>query len=219
MESGNGRTAIMSIAEKLIWRIRRRQWLKRFRRVGNRFVFDPSSTILTPGLISIGDDVFIGEYAHLSGDISIGNRVMIGPRPVINTGMDVFAIRGMSPRFIKPVRPGFYSPVSIEDEVWLGANVIILGGVTVGIGAVVGAGSVLARSIPPFTVAVGNPCKPIRRIFSDAILASHLREIGYEGEAAVKIVSRRNAELAGLDLPIVDKTDSFHGQIKEVRPA
>lgn len=209
----------MMFLGKVIWHVRRRLWLKKFKRVGSGFIFDPASTILTPGLISIGDDVFIGEYAHLSGEIAFGNRVMIGPRPVINTGMDIFAIRGMSPRFIKPVRPGFYAPVTVEDEVWLGSNIIILGGVTVGIGSVVGAGSVLVRDIPPFTVAVGNPCRPIRRIFSDEVLAVHMREIGYGEEMIGKTVARRNVELAGVDLPVVDKTEFFKGQVREVRPS
>lgn len=203
---------------KILWRIRRHLWLKRFRRAGRRFVFDPASTILTPDFISVGDDVFIGEYAHLSGDITIGNNVMIGPRPVINTGMDIFAVRGMSPRFIKPLKPGYYSPVSLEDEVWIGANVVILGGVTIGIGAVVGAGSVVVRSIPPFTVAVGNPCRPVRRIFSDDMLASHMREIGYGETLITATVSRRIAELGDLVPPVVDKTGSFRGEIEEIRP-
>jgi acetyltransferase-like isoleucine patch superfamily enzyme len=51
----------------------------------------------------------------------------------------------------------------IEGENWIGANVLILGGVTIGKGVVIGAGSVVNKDLPPFTICVGNPCKPISK--------------------------------------------------------
>jgi maltose O-acetyltransferase len=207
----------MGLIAKLAWRMRRAKWSRRFRAAGRNLSVDPGCTILTPGSISVGDDVFIGEYAHLSGDITIGNKVMIGPRPMINTGMDVFAVKGMSPRFIKPVREGFYAPVVIEDEVWIGAGVAVLGGVTIGYGAVIGAASVVTKDIPPFTVAVGNPCRPIRLIFSDANLKEHLEALGMDGPEASRIIDRRAKALKGGALPIVDKTLEFAGQLLDER--
>ncbi|MDH3026960.1 DapH/DapD/GlmU-related protein [Gordonia alkanivorans] len=53
-------------------------------------------------------------------------------------------------------------PVVIGDDVWIGARVIILPGVTVGRGCVIGAGSVVAKDIPEYTIAAGNPCRVIR---------------------------------------------------------
>lgn len=55
-------------------------------------------------------------------------------------------------------------PIIIEDGCWIGANVVILPGVTIGHGSVIGAGSVVTKDIPPNVVAVGNPCKVIRNI-------------------------------------------------------
>ncbi|MDE6407021.1 MAG: hypothetical protein K2K48_06295 [Anaeroplasmataceae bacterium] len=55
-------------------------------------------------------------------------------------------------------------PVIIGDKTWLGANVTVLPGVTIGEGAVIGAGSVVTKDIPPYTVAVGNPCKVVKEI-------------------------------------------------------
>jgi tetrahydrodipicolinate N-succinyltransferase len=124
----------------------------------------------------------------------------------------------LSPRFTKPVQPGFYSPSIIEDEVWVGANAIILGGVTIGIGAVIGAGSVVVRNIPPFTVGVGNPCRPIRKIFSDEVLESHMQGIGYTDTLIQLTIQRRRNELAGMNLATVDKSQQFTGKIHEVRP-
>ncbi|MFC1825969.1 DapH/DapD/GlmU-related protein [Thermodesulfobacteriota bacterium] len=54
-------------------------------------------------------------------------------------------------------------PVTIGKEVWVGMGVLILPGVTIGDGAIIGAGSVVIKDIPPYTVAVGNPCKVIKK--------------------------------------------------------
>lgn len=56
------------------------------------------------------------------------------------------------------------APVTIENDVWIGANCQILKGVTIGARSVIGAGSVVTKSIPADSIAVGNPCKVIRRI-------------------------------------------------------
>ena len=56
------------------------------------------------------------------------------------------------------------APVTIEDDVWIGANCQILKGVTIGVRSVIGAGSVVTKSIPADCIAAGNPCKVIRRI-------------------------------------------------------
>lgn len=55
-------------------------------------------------------------------------------------------------------------PITVEDDVWIGGNVVVLPGVTIGRGSVIGAGSVVNRDIPPNTLAAGNPCRPIRTI-------------------------------------------------------
>lgn len=60
----------------------------------------------------------------------------------------------------------FGHPVRIEDDCWIGGNVIILPGVTIGQGSTIGAGSVVTKDIPPFSVAVGSPCKVRKTIQS-----------------------------------------------------
>jgi acetyltransferase-like isoleucine patch superfamily enzyme len=57
---------------------------------------------------------------------------------------------------------GSARPIIIEDDVWIGAQTIVLPGVRIGKGSVIGAGSVVTRDVPPFTVAAGNPAKVIR---------------------------------------------------------
>lgn len=59
---------------------------------------------------------------------------------------------------------GTSAPITLEDNVWLGANVTVCGGVTIGKGSVIGAGSVVIKDIPAGVVAAGNPCRVIREI-------------------------------------------------------
>ncbi|MCO6476121.1 MAG: hypothetical protein J5I94_05830 [Phaeodactylibacter sp.] len=60
--------------------------------------------------------------------------------------------------------PGRSAPIIIEDDVWLGARSIVLKGVTIGRGAVVAAGAVATRDVPPYTMVGGVPAKVIRRL-------------------------------------------------------
>ena len=65
----------------------------------------------------------------------------------------------------------------IESDTWIGCNVTILPGVTIGQGCVIGAGSVVTTPLPPYTVCVGSPCKPIKTRFSPNELEEHLRSL------------------------------------------
>ena len=58
----------------------------------------------------------------------------------------------------------YAKPITIKDNCWLASNVVVCGGVTIGEGCVIGAGSVVIRDIPPYSLAVGNPCRVIRKI-------------------------------------------------------
>ena len=58
----------------------------------------------------------------------------------------------------------FAKPITVGDNLWIGGNVVVLPGVTIGSGSVIGAGSVVSRDIPENVLAVGNPCRPIRSI-------------------------------------------------------
>ena len=59
--------------------------------------------------------------------------------------------------------------IIVEDDVWIGMNALILSGVKIGKGAIIGAGSVISKDIPPYAIAVGNPCKVIKYRFSEEI--------------------------------------------------
>lgn len=90
--------------------------------------------------------------------VTIGNDVMVAPNVVIST-----ATHPIEPR-ARTVGHEYALPIKIGSQVWLGANVTILPGVEIGDCTVIGAGSVVTRSIPANVVAVGNPCRVLRAI-------------------------------------------------------
>ena len=92
------------------------------------------------------------------GEVTIGDNVFIGPNCSIYT-----IIHALNPQ----QRNGGImrsAPVTIGSDVWLGGNVVVLPGVTIGDGSVIGAGSVVVKDIPSGVLAVGNPCKVVRPI-------------------------------------------------------
>jgi maltose O-acetyltransferase len=90
--------------------------------------------------------------------VSIGADVDIAPRVTIVTGSHNTDMIGK-----RSAGKGYSENIIIEDGVWIGAGTTILGGITIGKKAIIGAGSVVSRSIPPAVIAVGNPCRPIKR--------------------------------------------------------
>lgn len=107
-------------------------------------------------IILIGNNVGVsGCTISASKSIRIGNNVLIGSGAIV-TDSDAHAI---DPEDRRQGGLGLTNPVIIEDDVFIGARAIILKGVTIGQGSVIGAGAVVAKSVPPYSVAVGNPAK------------------------------------------------------------
>jgi maltose O-acetyltransferase len=109
--------------------------------------------------IELGDRSDIGMDALVMGPVTIGNDVMMGPRCVILSNRH--AISSVT----EPMnRQGFLPDlrVVIEDDVFVGAGSVILAGRRLGTGSVVGAGSVVAHDVPPWSVVAGNPARVVR---------------------------------------------------------
>jgi acetyltransferase-like isoleucine patch superfamily enzyme len=203
---------IMRLPSRILKKIQKKLITERFSELGKNFIFDPASSILTPDFIKVGDNVSIGEQAHISAKVKIGNNVIFGPRPIIIGGDHYFAVKGKSIRFLHPKADESWEPILIEDEVWCGASVIILGNVTIGMGCVIGAGSVVVKNIPPYVVAVGNYCKPVKKIFDDKTLFDHLINLGKNNTFATEIIKRRKEELNVWklnNLESIEKTSSY----------
>lgn len=112
-----------------------------------------------------GKDVHIGSGSNLSigswisNDTKIGCDVMVGPNLFIISSNHAFADRHV-PMRLQGMEPS--EPVVIKDDVWIGANVTILSGVTINSHSIVGAGSVVTKDIPEYSIVGGNPAKIIR---------------------------------------------------------
>jgi acetyltransferase-like isoleucine patch superfamily enzyme len=122
-------------------------------------------TIWFPWNVEIGEDSTLNQGVIIDGTagVRIGNNVRIAPSVILNTADHEFRNASVLIR-----NQGFQiAPIEIEDDVWIGAGVIVNKGVTIGKGSVIGAGSVVTRNIPPYSIAVGVPCKVIKTRESD----------------------------------------------------
>jgi len=111
------------------------------------------------GAVHIGNNTRIGMSNVLIGPVTIGNNVMFAQNIVIS-GLNHNYQDITQPISLQGVT---VSQIIIEDECWIGANAVITAGVTIGKHSVVAGGSVVTKSIPPYSVAVGNPARVIKQ--------------------------------------------------------
>lgn len=127
-------------------------------RFGEKNTLYPHCSIrIDQGWMETGDDVSFGSGCHIyepRGGLTIGNNTMLGGGTLICGAHHGMADLDVPMRF----QPSGSAPIVIEDDVWIGMRVVIIPGVTIGKGAVIGAGSVVTRDIPPNSVAMGTPC-------------------------------------------------------------
>lgn len=132
----------------------------------NQFSLGSYSTVEDFATINNGvGDVHIGDYTR----IGIGN-VVIGP---VNIGNNVIFAQNIVMSGLNHVYEDIHTPIhrqpvttdliSIEDDCWLGANVVVTAGVTIGKHSVIAAGAVVTKDIPPNSIAVGNPARVIKQ--------------------------------------------------------
>jgi acetyltransferase-like isoleucine patch superfamily enzyme len=112
------------------------------------------------GSVTIGDRTGIGDYCNLygQGGLVIGNDVLMASGVRVLTATHNFDSRDV------PIRTQGETVAAtvIEDDVWIGANVVILAGVTVGRGAICAAGAVVTKDVPPYAIVGGIPARAIR---------------------------------------------------------
>lgn len=146
-------------------------------RVGKRFHVGPGSIISAPRKLSIGNDVYIGKHVTIQVDGKIGDGVLIANLVGIigksdHDGSEVgvtirnAAWAGDCPELLS-------SFTTIGSDVWLGYGAIVLSGISIGDSCIVGAGSVVTRSVPANSIVVGNPARVIGRRFSEEALEKH----------------------------------------------
>lgn len=129
-------------------------------------------TILSPFYTDYGYNCFIGNETFINHNIylmdcapiTIGKHCFIGP----NCGM----YTAIHPIVAKERNQGLEmaKPITIKDNVWIGGDVTILPGVTIGEGSVIGAKSLVTKDIPANVIAVGNPCRVVRPITDEDLI-------------------------------------------------
>jgi galactoside O-acetyltransferase len=114
------------------------------------------------GSIEVGDNTAFNTGVHINasvgGKIVIGQWCIVGPNVVMRTAGHNYA----DPREFIRKQGHTARDIRIDEDVWIGANAVILGGVHIGKGAVIGAGAVVTKDVPPLGVAVGVPAKVIK---------------------------------------------------------
>jgi acetyltransferase-like isoleucine patch superfamily enzyme len=140
-------------------RLRRLVYRRYLQRLGANTVFQAGLRIASPERVSIGANCNFAQGVFITGGggVRIGDWVGFGP--------DV-KVWSVNHRFEDPDRPWLLQgweakPVIIEDDVWLGASVFVMPGVTIGKGAIISAAAVVNKSIPPYAIVSGNPGRVI----------------------------------------------------------
>lgn len=145
-------------------------WKRSMKHCGRGVYLRPMSSDIK-GLwnLSIGDGTSIPKGSTLyctEAPLTIGRKVIFGPHPTIVTGDHRIDVVG---KYIMDSHEKLLkndAPVVIEDDVWCGANVTILKGVTIGRGSVIAAGAVVTKSCPPYSIVGGIPAKVLKYRFS-----------------------------------------------------
>lgn len=138
-----------------------------------------------PIYVDCGINTTIGKnsYANFNltildeGKITIGENVFIGPSVSLLTPVHPLCYQDRNPflneKTCCTTNLEYTAPITIGDNCWIAAGVIVCGGVTIGEGCVIGAGSVVTKSIPANSLAAGNPCRVIRPITEADRLSAH----------------------------------------------
>lgn len=135
--------------------------------------------------MSIGDGSSIPKgsvFYCTEAPLTIGKKVIFGPNPTIITGDHRMDVVGKFIMDSNEKLPENDAPVIVEDDVWAGANITILKGVTIGRGCVIAAGAVVNRTMPPYSIIGGVPARVLKRRFTIEQILEHERLLYPEHE-------------------------------------
>ena len=168
----------------------------RFEACGRNCRFDAISSQIRYEAVRLGDNVFIGPGAVI-GRAHIGNDVMFGPGVHVRNGNHSFGVVGVTISEANDPRDD-HGPIVVGDDVWVGQETTILHRGSIGEGSVIGTRSLVDSAIPPYVVAAGQPCRIIRKRFSDEELRRHLSLRGRREDEIEEIIAARNRGLEAM---------------------
>lgn len=153
-------------------------------------VINPPHYIANPANLFIGKDVGIGSYFYATGNnatITIKDHCAIAEHVTIHTGNHARIVGMWITDINETNKPeGYDHPVSICEDVWIGCNVTILSGVTIGRGSTIAAGAVVNRDVPPYSIVGGVPAHFIQFIWSIDEIMKHEKTLYPENERYTK---------------------------------
>ncbi len=124
-------------------------------------------SLLKPAWLICDEEIDIGPYCLISWNVVLMDTYRLPKDPRLRRP-ELRAVARRSVRELQPAVPA--GPIRLEPNVWIGFDACVLPGVTIGQGSVVGARSVVASNVPPFTVVAGNPARVIRKFTKEEIL-------------------------------------------------
>lgn len=155
----------------------KKKYISLFQSCDNSVIFTPLDSIFEGcENISIGNETYIGPKAlfySTNAQLIIGKKVVFGPSVTIITGDHRTDVIGKYIKDVTQKLPENDKDVIIEDDVWIGTNVTILKGVTIGCGSIIAAGAVVTKSFPPYSIVGGCPAKLLKKRFSDKEIIEH----------------------------------------------
>ncbi|MGW7729249.1 DapH/DapD/GlmU-related protein [Streptomyces canus] len=142
--------------------------------IGERCYVAESAAVF-PDRLRLGDDSYIAAHAYVTGELDTGSHCTLNPfttvrgNVVLGDGVRIGAhtsLLGFN-HSMAPDRPVYRQPLTsrgirVGDDVWIGSHVIVVDGVTIGDHCVIGAGAVVTRNLPAWSVAAGNPARVLR---------------------------------------------------------
>ena len=161
--------------------------MKRNIKIGKDSTFGRGTVLYAPNEMSIGNNVYIGKYCSIEADVTIMDNVLIGNNVGLIGRYDHdYSVIGKSIKDAPWIGNEDYDfkgkglKIIIENDVWIGYGSVILTGVKVGRGSIIAAGSVVTKDVPEYSIVAGNPCRVIKRRFSDDEIKEHEIKMGYK---------------------------------------
>lgn len=152
-----------------IARLRAGLWGLLLKKIGSNVDMLNGVVIMSPQKVEIGHDTFLNEFVRIGGQngVKIGNFVQLSQNVSLISENHKYS----NPRFPIKKQGYFGKNIVIEDDVWIGANTVVMSGVTVGQGAIIGANAVVTKNVRPYSIVGGVPAKFIKYRFSKAKIA------------------------------------------------